>query len=202
MLNTLQIFSHVYSTSLSLSFITLVIFLFWLIYMPLKFSLFQATYEMLLFMLGFKIFILPVATCMKLLRSVVRYEPLMKQVEDKKDLKKPAQVKSLSLREDLICLNIPIKKSSHKEVNDASELILLATRELLFNVSNWFLTSLLGERHKSKNFLDFRKQTGFSQKIIVLQRRGRCELLAADGVWSHHMSGQGINTPFATSILP
>lgn len=104
--------------------------------MPLKFSLFQATYEMLLFILGFKIFILPVATCMKLLRSVVWYEPLMKQVEDIKDLKKPAQVKSLSLREDLICLNIPIKKSSHKEVNDAIELILLATRELLFNVSN------------------------------------------------------------------
>lgn len=34
----------------------------------------------------------------------------MKQVEDIKVVKKPAQVKSLSLREDLTYLNIPIKK--------------------------------------------------------------------------------------------
>lgn len=73
---------------------------------------------------------------MKLLRSVVWYDSLMKQVEDIKDVKKPAQVKSLSLREDLTYLNIPIKKSSHKEVNDATELVLLATQELLLNVSN------------------------------------------------------------------
>lgn len=90
MLNTLQIFSHAYSTSLSLSFITLVIFLFWWINMPLRFSLFQATYVMFLFILWFKNFILPVAICMERLRSVVQYESLIKEVEDFKDVKKPA----------------------------------------------------------------------------------------------------------------